>query len=88
MITKAPSNVPLEEVLPRLIELLPLKEDFRENEPVFDMIISRYQAQDQTIMNLSNQLLPILEQVTGPPEEQLSEETRNKLTQLVQHLRG
>ena len=88
MIKKAPSNVPLEDVLPRLVELLPLKEDFRENEPVFDMIISRYQAQDQTIMNLSSQLLPILEKVTGPPEEQLSEETRNKLTQLVQHLRG
>ncbi|KAK4635243.1 putative importin subunit beta-4 [Fulvia fulva] len=88
MIKKAPSNVPLEDVLPRLVELLPLKEDFRENEPVFDMIIGRYQAQDQTIMNLSSQLLPILEKVIGPPEEQLSEETRNKLAQLVQHLRG
>lgn len=87
MIKKAPTNVPLEEVLPRLIELLPLKEDFRENEPVFDMIVTLYQAQDGVIQGLTDKLMPVFETVLGPPDEQLSEETKGKVQQLVQYLR-
>lgn len=88
MIKKAPGSVPLEQVLPRLAELLPLKEDFRENEPVFDMIISLYQAQNPVIQSLTQKLMPVFEKVLAPPEEQLSDETRGKLTELVQYLRG
>lgn len=88
MIKKSPDNVPLQDVLPRLVELLPLKEDYRENEPVFDMIISLYQAQNEVVRSLTGQLMPVFEKVMGPPEEQLNEETRNKLMQLVQYLRG
>lgn len=88
MIKKAPSNVPLDDVLPRLVELLPLKEDFRENEPVFDMIVSLYQAHNDTIQGLTGKLMPVFEKVMGPPEDQLSDETKDKLTQLVQYLRG
>ncbi len=39
MITKHQDRVPIHAVLPALIELLPLKEDFEENEPVFNMIM-------------------------------------------------
>lgn len=88
MIKKSPDNVPLQDVLPRLVELLPLKEDFRENEPVFDMIIALYQAQNDIIQGLTSKLMPVFEKVLGPPEEQLNEGTRGKLTQLVQYLRG
>ena len=87
MIKKAPSNVPLEEVLTRLVELLPLKNDFRENEPVFDMIISLYQAQNSVIQGLTPKLMPVFEKVLGPPEDQLSDGTKEKVTQLVQYLR-
>ncbi|KAK5124995.1 hypothetical protein LTR85_001185 [Meristemomyces frigidus] len=86
MIKKAPQNVPLEQVLPRLVELLPLKEDFRENEPVFDMIVSLYQAQNGVIQGLTGKLMPVFEQVLGPPEEQISDETKEKVQQLVQFL--
>lgn len=86
MIKKAPQNVPLEEVLPRLVELLPLKEDFRENEPVFDMIVSLYQAQNPVIQGLTGKLMPVFQQVLGPPEEQISDETKEKVQQLVQFL--
>lgn len=87
MIKKAPQNVPLEEVLTRLVELLPLKEDFRENEPVFDMIVALYQQQNSVIQGLTNQLMPVFEKVLGPPEDQLTDETREKVQELVQYLR-
>jgi hypothetical protein len=87
MIKAHPEAVPLPQVLPRLVELLPLRNDFRENEPVFDMVIAMFQAQEPTIQGLSGQLIPVLEAVMGPPEDQISEETRSKLGELVQYLR-
>ena len=40
MITKHGSHVPITQVLPALVEILPLKNDFEENEPVYEMIVS------------------------------------------------
>jgi hypothetical protein len=88
MIKKAPESVPLDQVLPHLLDLLPLKEDFRENEPVFDMIIGLYQAQNPVVQGLTERVVPVIEKVVGPPEDQITEETRVKLTQLVQYIRG
>lgn len=87
MIKKSPQNVPLEDVLPRLVDILPLKEDFDENEPVFDMIIGLYQQQNGVVQGLTGKLMPVFEKVLGPPEEQLSDGIREKLQQLVQYLR-
>ena len=39
MIMKHPDAVPVADVLPHLVELLPLKEDFDENKPVFEMLL-------------------------------------------------
>ena len=39
MILSHPDHMPISQVLPALLEILPLKEDFEENEPVFDMIV-------------------------------------------------
>lgn len=39
MISKHPDRVPLSEVLPSLVSILPLKEDFEENQPVWQMIL-------------------------------------------------
>ena len=39
MIMKHQDKVPITEVLPALVNLLPLKDDFEENEPVFRMIV-------------------------------------------------
>lgn len=88
MIKKSPENLPVSEILPRLVDLLPLKEDFRENEPVFDMIVSLYQSRNETIQGLTGKLMPVFEKVMGPPEEQLTDGTRENLTQLVNYLRG
>ncbi|GAM83359.1 hypothetical protein ANO11243_013460 [Dothideomycetidae sp. 11243] len=86
MIKRHPTHVPLEEVLPALVKLLPLREDYEENTAVFDMIVALYQANNSVMQNLTPQVLPVLQQVLGPPEEQLDEETRSKVMQLAQYL--
>lgn len=39
MIMKHPSKIPIAQVLPALLDILPLREDFEENEPIYDMIV-------------------------------------------------
>jgi hypothetical protein len=39
LISKYPSKIPISEVLPRLVELLPLREDYEENKPIFSMLV-------------------------------------------------
>ena len=39
MIMRHPASVPIAQVLPALVEILPLRDDFDENEPVYDMIV-------------------------------------------------
>ena len=39
MIMRHPSNIPVAQVLPALLDILPLKNDFDENVPVYDMIV-------------------------------------------------
>ena len=87
MIKKSPQNVPLEDVLPRLVEILPLKEDYDENEPVYDMLVALYQQQNGVVQGLTGQLMPVFEKVLGPPDEQLSEEMRGKVQEMVEYLR-
>ena len=38
MIMAHPDRVPVDEILPVLVSLLPLKEDYEENKPIFDCI--------------------------------------------------
>ncbi|KAL9077271.1 MAG: hypothetical protein Q9157_003436 [Trypethelium eluteriae] len=86
MISKHKNQVPLQEVLPSLMELLPLREDYEENEPIFRMIVQLYQSGDETMRQLTAQLKPILPKVLGPPQEQLDEETRQQVTELAKYL--
>ncbi|KAH3964653.1 hypothetical protein HBI26_161080 [Parastagonospora nodorum] len=86
-ITKHSDKLPIAEVLPRLVQLLPLREDYEENKPVFGMIVKLYQNNDPTVQQLTPQLMPVFEKVLGQPEEQLEDETRSQLVELVQYLR-
>ncbi|KAL1306195.1 hypothetical protein AAFC00_004296 [Neodothiora populina] len=88
MIKAHPNNVPVEQVLPVLVQLLPLREDYEENEAVFEMIVALYQAQHSVMQSLTPQIIPVLQQVLSPPEDQLSDETRAKVQQLVQYLQS
>ena len=89
LILKHKNKVPVEEVLPALVSsgVLPLKEDYQENEPVWTMIISLYRDNDPTVQELTNQLGPMMLSVLGEPEEQLTDEVREQLQSLVDHLK-
>jgi len=39
LISKYPEKIPIAEVLPRLVQLLPLREDYEENKPIYSMIV-------------------------------------------------
>ncbi|KAL8982681.1 MAG: hypothetical protein Q9205_002886 [Flavoplaca limonia] len=88
MISSYQDKVPLEMVLPALVSVLPLKEDFEENAPVWGCLVRLYSEGEPTILGLTPKLLPVLEHVLGPPEEQLDDETREQVVQLVKFLHG
>jgi hypothetical protein len=46
MIMAHPNNVPLGDVLPALAGVLPLKEDYEENEPIYKMLVQLCQFSD------------------------------------------
>jgi len=81
-------KIPLDGILPALVELLPLKEDYEENKPIYECISGLYQAEQPTIVGLTPQLLPIFASVLSPPEEQLEPETRHTVVQLVKFIAG
>jgi hypothetical protein len=86
LIAKYPEHIPISEVLPRLVQLLPLREDYEENKPIFGMIVKLYQANEPTVQQLTPTLMAVIEKVLGPPEDQLEEETRAQLLELVKYL--
>ncbi len=45
-------------------------------------------AGEPTILGLTPQLLPILEKVLGPPENQLNDETREQVLEMVKFVHG
>ncbi|KAI1112252.1 importin beta-4 [Nemania sp. NC0429] len=83
MILANPNQVPIPEVLPALVDLLPLKEDYEENKPVYQCLHKLYVVGNPTVQELTPRLLPVFQQVLGPPEEQLEDETRQLVIELV-----
>jgi importin-4 len=90
LILKHKDKVPVSQVLPVLVEsgILPLKDDYQENEPVWTMIVQLYRDQDATVQQLTPKLAPIMLSVLGEPEEQLTDEVREQLQALVEHLKS
>ncbi|KAK0702008.1 armadillo-type protein [Lasiosphaeria miniovina] len=83
MIMAYPDRVPISEVLPALVGLLPLKEDFEENSPLYECIFKLYQAHEPTVQALTPKLIPVFEAVLTPPADQLDDEAREIVRQTV-----
>lgn len=90
LILKHQDKVPLDEVLPALVNsgVLPLKDDYQENEPLWAMIVHLYRNQNETIQQLTPKLAPVMMSVLGDPQDQLTDETREQVSALVEHLKG
>ena len=88
LILKHREAVPTHEILQEFVggDILPLKEDYEENEPVWKMIVQMYKWEDHTIIGLTPQLIPAIKAVLGEPEEQLNDETREQVQQLASFL--
>ena len=84
------NEVPIQQVLPTLVDsgILPLKEDYQENEPLWTMIVQLYRDQDATVQQLTPRLAPMMLSVLREPEEQLTDEVREQLQALVEHLKS
>ncbi|TGO18184.1 hypothetical protein BPAE_0392g00010 [Botrytis paeoniae] len=88
MIMAHQDAVPLDDILPVMAGLLPLKEDYEENEPIFEMIAGLYSQSNQTILQLTPKLIPVFAAVLGEPVEQLEIETREKVKGVVKFIGG
>ncbi|KAJ9200366.1 hypothetical protein DTO166G4_7752 [Paecilomyces variotii] len=85
MILKNKDSVPIPDVLPALVGVLPLKNDYEENEPLYRMICQLYKWEDPTVRQLTPRLLPIFQSVLSD-EDQLEDERRQELTELVSYI--
>ncbi|KAI9847990.1 MAG: hypothetical protein M1838_000689 [Thelocarpon superellum] len=87
MIVAHPDAVPLADVLPVVAGLLPLREDWEENDAVWGMIVTLYQSNSPAMRSQTATLLPKIKHVLfAPPKEQLSDETREKVVELAKYL--
>ncbi|CAN6647512.1 importin subunit beta-4 [Trichomonascus vanleenenianus] len=63
MTLKYPDLIPLGEVLPVLVSRLPLKDGFEENTPIFELFLTLFQQQNETIIGLRSEIVTVLDGV-------------------------
>ncbi|EGX94625.1 karyopherin Kap123 [Cordyceps militaris CM01] len=83
MMMKNPDAGFVSEALPAVVNILPLVEDYEENEPIYKCIYNLYEQANPTVERLTPQLLAIFEKVLSPPEEQLEPSSREILQRVV-----
>jgi hypothetical protein len=105
MILKHKDKVPIADVLPALVAILPLKNDFDENEPLYRMICQMCKFlsgsfvcakhfsvsdillidkwEDETVRSLTPRLIPVFQAVLTGDSDQLEDERRAELIELV-----
>ncbi|KAJ8131258.1 hypothetical protein O1611_g2371 [Lasiodiplodia mahajangana] len=86
MILSNPNQIPIPDVLPALVDLLPLKEDYEENKPVYQCLHKLYSAGNPTVQELTPRLVSVFQQVLSPPEDQLEDETRQLVLEMARVL--
>ncbi|KAI8917699.1 armadillo-type protein [Powellomyces hirtus] len=87
MIAKNAAPIPLDQVLPVVLENLPLKRDFEENEPVYRCILHLVRSNNPMLLQNMSKLLNIFAQVLSPPEGQLKDATRADILELLRTLK-
>ncbi|GAM42478.1 karyopherin [Talaromyces pinophilus] len=85
MILKQHDKVPIADVLPAIVSILPLKNDYEENEPLYKMIAQLYKWEDPTVRQLTPQLLPVFQAVLSD-DDQLEDDRRKEVMELVSWL--
>jgi len=83
MIMTSPQNIPFEQVLPVLVNCLPIKEDERENETVTKCVLGLYISNTDMMMSFMDKLLPWFIQSIKDEKSGLQSDTREKLQAVV-----
>lgn len=84
MIIKNGSAMPLDQVVSVLIGVLPLRNDYLENGPVFRAIFTLFRSNANVIMPHMGHLLQVFNAVLDPSmPEQISSEIRSELIELI-----
>jgi hypothetical protein len=87
LIVRNTAAVPLDVVLPAFVDALPLKADPLENRPVFRALFHLFRVQPQILTPYLDKLLVVFAYVLDPSQdEQIPDETRAELLQLVRAL--
>ncbi|SPN97449.1 related to protein carrier KAP123 [Cephalotrichum gorgonifer] len=86
MMSRNPDPAIVAKLLPAVVNVLPLKEDFEENAPIFQCIYKLYDASNPTVQELTPRLVPVFKAVLSDPQEQLDDETRALVTKVVELL--
>ena len=84
MIYKNMAAVPLDSVLPTLIDALPLQQDYLENRPLFRALFELFKRQPQVLEPYLDKLLHVFAVVLDPNgPDQVGDEIRAELIQLI-----
>ncbi|KAI9598658.1 armadillo-type protein [Syncephalis fuscata] len=86
LIIAHPNAIQLEEVLPVLVQHLPLRTDYAENEPVYRCLIQLIRSSHPAIASHLPALRGVFAQVLSSPEDQLTSAVRSELLEVVQQL--
>lgn len=89
LISKNPSALPLDQIVPLLISALPLQFDPLENRAVYAALFSLFRSQPQLLMPHIDHLLQAFAFVLLDPthEDDMTDETKAELQALVDHLK-
>ena len=89
MIVKNSAALPLDQVVPVIISVLPIRFDTLENRPVYAAIFSLYRSQPQLLMPHMDQLLQAFAYVLldASNEDDMLPETKSELGALIEHLK-
>lgn len=84
LIVRNSAAIPLDHVLPVVINALPLRHDFLENPPVFKAIFHLFRTNPQALHPYSDKLLVVFRAVLEPSVfDQINDETRAGLIELI-----
>ncbi|KAH9771468.1 Importin N-terminal domain-containing protein [Citrus sinensis] len=84
MIMVNPQSIPLNQVLPVLLKVLPLKEDFEESMAVYNCISTLVLSSNPQILSLVPELVNLFAEVVVSPEE--SSEVKSQVGMAFSHL--
>ncbi|XDG05901.1 hypothetical protein ABKA04_005516 [Annulohypoxylon sp. FPYF3050] len=88
LILAHPDKVPIPDVLPVIVNLLPLKEDFEENKPIYQCIYQLCAVKNPTVLELAPKLTSIFRGLLEANDDQLDQHTKELVLNMNSALSG